>query len=78
MYYHNDGIVKWLGGFGQVEYNYAFHIYKPYRFTNHVKLITLKQDLVLSDTILVEVIGINDTIITTAKTMLSNPMSPFY
>ena len=21
MYYHNDGLVRWVGGFGQVEYN---------------------------------------------------------
>jgi len=66
MYYHNDGIVKWLGGFGQVEYNYGSistfinltGSQTMYKRVDYFK----KQDLVLSDTVLVEVIGINDTI----------------
>ena len=23
IYYHNDGLVKWIGGFGQLEYDYG-------------------------------------------------------
>lgn len=66
IYYHNDGLVKWLGGFGQVEYSYG----NISAFINLTGSQTLykridyfkKRDLVLEDTILVQAIGINDTI----------------
>ena len=66
MYYHNDGLVKWTGAFGQLEYNYkdisAFvnvtGSQTSYKRIDYFK----KQDLVFNDTILVQAVGINDTI----------------
>ena len=66
MYYHNDGLVRWAGAFGQLEYNYK----DISAFINVTGSQTLykridyfkKQDLVFSDTILTQVVGINDTI----------------
>ena len=67
IYYHNDGLVRWLGGFGQLEYNYG-NISTFLNITaskTHYKRIDYfkKQDLVLTDTIMSQVIGINDTIV---------------
>ncbi|MAQ69739.1 MAG: hypothetical protein CMD23_01415, partial [Flavobacteriales bacterium] len=67
IYYHNDGLVRWLGGFGQLEYNHgnlsAFlnitASQTAYKRIDYFK----KQDLVLEDTIMSQAIGINDTII---------------
>ena len=66
MYYHNDGLVRWAGTFGQLEYNYK----DISAFINVTGSQTLykridyfkKQDLVFNDTILVQAVGINDTI----------------
>jgi iron complex outermembrane receptor protein len=66
IYYHNDGLVHWLGGFGQLEYNHgnisAFlnitASQTAYKRIDYFK----KQDLVLEDTIMTQAIGINDTI----------------
>ena len=66
MYYHNDGLVRWIGGFGQVEYNHgnlsAFlnltGSNSAYKRIDYFK----KMDLVLEDTIFTQSIGINDTI----------------
>ena len=66
MYYHNDGLVRWLGGFGQLEYNHgnisAFlnltASNSSYKRIDYFK----KMDLVLGDTVLVQSLGINDTI----------------
>ena len=66
MYYHNDGLVRWIGGFGQVEYNHgnisAFlnltGSNSSYKRIDYFK----KMDLVLEDTIFTQSIGINDTI----------------
>ena len=59
--YHNDGFVKWLGGFGQLEYNNGristfFNVSgsnSAYRRKDYFK----KKDLVLSDTTIQEVLG---------------------
>tara|TARA_B100001741_G_scaffold309775_1_gene307995 strand:+ start:1031 stop:3865 length:2835 start_codon:yes stop_codon:yes gene_type:complete len=59
--YHNDGFVKWIGGFGQVEYNNGkvstfFNISgsnSGYSRHDYFK----KKDLVLSDTTFSEVLG---------------------
>ena len=67
IYYHNDGLVRWIGGFGQLEYNHG----NISAFINMTGSQTLykridyfkKQDIVLSDTILSQAVGINDTII---------------
>ena len=66
MYYYNDGLVRWIGGFGQVEYNHgnlsAFlnltGSNSAYKRIDYFK----KMDLVLEDTIFTQSIGINDTI----------------
>ena len=66
MYYHNDGLVRWTGAFGQLEYNYkdisAFinvtGSQTSYKRIDYFK----KQDLVFNDTILFQAVGINDTI----------------
>tara|TARA_Y100000994_G_scaffold159072_1_gene130410 strand:- start:50417 stop:53218 length:2802 start_codon:yes stop_codon:yes gene_type:complete len=67
MHYHNDGLVKWIGGFNQLEYDYnnisAFiNITASQTFYKRIDYFK-KKDLVLTDTILTQVIGINDTII---------------
>ena len=67
IYYHNDGLVKWIGGFGQLEYDYnAISAFlnitasqSLYKRIDYFK----KQDLVLEDTIMTQVLGVNDTII---------------
>ena len=67
IYYHNDGLVRWLGGFGQLEYDYgnvsAFinltGSQTSYKRIDYFK----KQDLILTDTIMTQVLGVNDTII---------------
>ena len=67
IHYHNDGLVRWFGGFGQLEYDYN----NISAFVNFTASQTLykridyfkKKDLILSDTIMVQAIGINDTII---------------
>jgi len=66
LYYHNDGLVRWLGGFGQIEYDYknisAFlNLTGSHSFYKRVDYFK-KKDLVLEDTILVQAVGINDTI----------------
>ena len=66
LYYHNDGLVRWLGGFGQLEYEHknitAFlNLTGSHSFYKRIDYFK-KKDLVLSDTILVQAIGINDTI----------------
>tara|TARA_A100001011_G_C14313069_1_gene846583 strand:+ start:609 stop:3425 length:2817 start_codon:yes stop_codon:yes gene_type:complete len=66
MYYHNDGLVRWFGGFGQLEYDYnnvtAFinitGSQSLYKRIDYFK----KQDLVFEDTTMVQAVGINDTI----------------
>ena len=63
--YHNDGFVKWLGGFGQVEYNNGkvstfFNLSgsnSGYRRHDYFK----KKDLVLSDTTFTEALGTSVT-----------------
>ncbi|MAR39711.1 MAG: hypothetical protein CMD22_03340, partial [Flavobacteriales bacterium] len=63
--YHNDGLVKWLGGFGQIEYNNGrvstfFNVSgsnSGYRRHDYFK----KKDLVLSDTTFTEVLGTSVT-----------------
>tara|TARA_Y100000589_G_scaffold143860_1_gene137336 strand:+ start:1104 stop:3908 length:2805 start_codon:yes stop_codon:yes gene_type:complete len=66
IYYHNDGLVRWAGVFQQMEYNYgnisAFinitGSKSSYRRIDYFR----KKDIVISDTILVEAVGINDTV----------------
>ena len=66
IYYHNDGFVKWAGWFHQVEYNYGniSTFLNITRSKSSYKRIDYfrKKDLLLGDTILREVLGINDTI----------------
>ena len=66
LYYHNDGLVRWLGGFGQVEYNYnnitAFlNLTGSHKFYKRIDYFK-KQDLVLEDTTLTQAVGVNETI----------------
>ena len=66
IYYHNDGLVKWIGGFGQLECSYG-NITSFINFTGSQTLYKRidyfkKQDIVLSDTIILQAVGINDTI----------------
>ena len=82
MYYHNDGLVRWYGAFGQLEYNYkdisAFinitGSQTLYKRVDYFK----KQDLVLSDTIFTQAIGINDTIIYNGKEYTSDSKETRY
>ena len=67
MYYHNDGLIRWIGGFGQLEYDYN----NISAFLNITGSQTLykridyfkKQDLILEDTIMIQALGVNDTIL---------------
>ena len=66
IFFHNDGLVRWLGGFGQLEYEHknisAFlNLTGSHSFYKRIDYFK-KKDLVLADTILVQVVGINDTI----------------
>ena len=66
LFYHNDGLVRWLGGFGQIEYDHknisAFlNLTGSHSFYKRIDYFK-KKDLVLEDTILVQAVGINDTI----------------
>jgi len=66
VYYHNDGLVRWLGGFGQIEYNHknisAFlNLTGAHSFYKRIDYFK-KKDLVLEDTIFVQAVGVNDTI----------------
>ena len=66
IFYNNDGLVKWIGGFSQLEYNYknitAFinltGSNSSYKRIDYFK----KKDLVLTDTTLTQAVGVNDTI----------------
>ena len=67
IYYHNDGLVKWIGGFGQLEYDYgsisAFINFTgsktSYKRIDYFK----KMDIVYSDSIVSQAVGINDSIV---------------
>jgi len=64
--YHNDGLVRWAGAFGQLEYNYkdisAFiNITGSQTYYKRIDYFK-KKDLVLEDTILRQVVGANDII----------------
>ncbi len=66
LYYHNDGLVRWLGGFGQVEYKYnnvtAFlNLTGSHSFYKRIDYFK-KMDIVLEDTTLIQAVGVNDTI----------------
>ncbi|MAQ31994.1 MAG: hypothetical protein CMD26_04620 [Flavobacteriales bacterium] len=66
LYYHNDGLVRWLGGFGQVEYKYnnitAFlNLTGSHTFYKRIDYFK-KQDIVLEDTTLTQAVGVNETI----------------
>ena len=64
--YHNDGFVRWAGAFGQIEYNYkdisAFiNITGSQSFYKRIDYFKRK-DIVLEDTILIQAVGINETV----------------
>jgi len=77
IYYHNDGLVKWTGGFGQLEYengNISTFInltasHTAYKRVDYFK----KRDIVLEDTILSQAVGINDTIIYNGEELTIRP-----
>jgi iron complex outermembrane receptor protein len=67
IYYHNDGLIRWFGGFSQLEYdnnNITAFINLTGSQSSYKRIDYFhKKDLVFGDTIMTQVIGINDTII---------------
>jgi iron complex outermembrane recepter protein len=65
--YNNDALVRWAGGFYQLEYNkglFASFINISFANTGYKRIDYFrKKDLVLADTTYVEAIGYNDTLV---------------
>ena len=64
--YHNDGLVKWLGLFQQMEYNtgnWSAFVNISFSSTGYKRIDYFRpMDLVLNDTIMVQVLSYGDTI----------------
>ena len=64
--YHNDGLVKWLGLFQQMEYNtgnWSAFVNVSFSSTGYKRIDYFRpMDLVLNDTIMVQVLSYGDTI----------------
>ena len=65
--YHNDGLVKWLGLFQQMEYNtgnWSAFVNISFSSTGYKRIDYFRpMDLVLNDTIMVQVLSYGDTIL---------------
>ena len=65
--YHNDGLVKWVGLFQQMEYtsgNWSAFVNVSFASTGYKRIDYFRpMDLVLNDTIMVEALSYGDTIL---------------